>query len=34
MINTELNIKDILNKISSKKNLTYNEAILDFQKYS
>jgi anthranilate phosphoribosyltransferase len=31
MINTELNIRDILNKISSKKNLTYNEAILIFK---
>ena len=31
MINTELNIRNILNKISSKKNLTYNEAILIFK---
>ena len=31
MINTELNVRDILNKISSNKNLTYNEAILIFK---
>ena len=30
MINTELNIKNLLNKISSRENLTYDEATVIF----